>query len=292
MKISALINLSPGFRPPEILGEFIFSVGSSNDISNFSFPSKCEMHVKLPNIEYADRVVITTRIQSSDDVMSLLLATDAVRRMGIKDIEVMMPYLPYARQDRVMVEGEPLSLKVFSDIINAQNYSKVIVYDVHSEVSLALINNSVSISNFGFVRNTLDGIEDYLIVSPDAGAYKKIFKLCQQLKYTGEIITCNKIRDLSNGVIRSLTVSHDDLEGKDCYIIDDICDGGGTFILLAEELNKRNAGKVFLVVSHGIFSKGIDALTGIDRVYTTNSFKDHDHHVKLTQTKLSNGLLS
>lgn len=274
------INLDKNFQP----------YGPGIKFHDFIFPSGCEVHIRIPKIEDS-KVLLTTRIKSSDDVIKLFMATDALNRLGAKEIELLMPYLPYARQDRLMIKGEPLSLRVFANLLNSQNFSKVSVYDAHSEVSLALINNSESIDNHSFVSEVLKHKSDYLIISPDAGAYKKIFKVCQHLKYQGEIIMCNKIRDVSNGVIRSLTVSHEDLKGKDCYIIDDICDGGGTFTLLADVLKSKNAGNINLIVSHGIFSKGIEALVNIDRIYTTDSFKDLNHNNKLTQIKLCNILI-
>ena len=275
-----IINLDKNFQP----------YGQGIEFQDFVFPSGCEVHIKLPKIEDT-KVLLTTRIKSSDDVMKLLMATDALKRCGVKEIELLMPYLPYARQDRQMVKGEPLSLKVFADLLNSLNFAKVSVYDVHSEVSLALINNSEAIDNHKFVAEVLKDDADFYIISPDAGAYKKIFKLCQHLKYKDEIIMCNKLRDVSNGVIRSLTVSHEDLGGKSCYIIDDICDGGGTFILLADVLKERNAGKVNLIVSHGIFSKGVNALANINHIYTTNAFNDCEPNNKLTQIKLCSTLI-
>lgn len=274
-----IINLDKKFQP---LGEGI-------GFHKFDFPSGCEPHIKLPIIEN-DKVVITCRVQSANDLLILLLTVDALKRNGVKNIELFLPYLPFARQDRVMVQGEPLSVKVISDLLNSQNFDKVSIYDPHSEVCLALINNVDCINNHSFVEEVLKQKSDYLIVSPDAGAYKKIFKVCQHLNYKDEIIMCNKLRDVSNGVIRSLTLSHNDLGGKDCYIVDDICDGGGTFTLLADELRKRNCGSVNLIISHGIFSKGIEALQNIDRIYITDSFKDLQPNNKLTQIKLCNTL--
>lgn len=272
-----ILNLDRNFQP----------FGEGIEFKDFIFPSKCEAHIKLPPIS-SDEALITTRIKSSDDAMTLLLATDALRRNGVREIEVFIPYLPYARQDRQMTEGEPLSLKVFAEILNAQNYSKVTVYDVHSEVSLALINNSKSINNHKFVSEVLKDDENYYIVSPDAGAYKKIFKLCQHLQYHDEIIMCNKLRDVSNGTIKSMTISHDDLQMKNCYIVDDICDGGATFTGLSYELRRRNAGKIYLIVSHGIFSKGIESLININHIYTTDAFNDCPFNEKVSQLKLSN----
>lgn len=98
------------------------------------------------------------------------------------------------------------------------------------------------------------------------------------------------MRDVSNGVIRSLTISHESIN-RPCYIVDDICDGGATFMMLSDELRRRGAPEVNLIVSHGIFSRGIDFIKNIDHIYTTNSFNDFTHN-KLTQIKLNNGFLS
>ncbi len=280
-----ILNLDQKFKPFGIMTD----VWPEIEFQKFSFPSGCEPHIKLP--EFIDlvgdsHVRITTRIATCNDIILLMLCVDALRRSGVKRLELFIPYLPFARQDRVMVPGEPLSVKVMADMINTMKFDIIKVYDVHSEVSLALIDNCTSISNAGLVQQVLHGKENYLIISPDAGAYKKIFKLCQEIKYEGEIIMCNKIRDVKNGVIRSLTVSHEDLGGKDVYIVDDICDGGGTFTLLAEVLRTKNCGKIHLIVSHGIFSKGVEALVGVDHIYTTDSFKTMEHNNNLTQFNL------
>jgi ribose-phosphate pyrophosphokinase len=271
-----LLNLDKNFAP----------FGQGIEFQSFEFPSGCEPHIKLAPLGNADKAKITCRLRNGNDFLRLLLATDALRRSDVKDIELFMPYLPFARQDRVMVAGEPLSVRVICDILNTQNYSKIQVYDAHSEVAPALLNNCEAISNHAFVAKALEGKKNYLIVSPDAGAYKKIFKLCQYLQYKEEIVLCNKIRNVATGSIDHIKLAINDFKGSDLYIVDDICDGGGTFILLTQELKKRNAGSVNLIVSHGIFSKGIEALEGIDHVYTSDSFADWPESERLTQIKL------
>jgi len=260
-----VLNLSTGFNPFQSSIEEIES-------NSFLF-SGGEVHIKLQGS--ADDVLISTRLNDSNDIMKLLLSVDALRRSGTKNISVFIPYLPYARQDRVMVAGEPLSIKVMCNLINSCGFEKVYVYDVHSEVSLALLENCELISNYSLVKEVLNDRTDYLLVSPDAGALKKIYKLAEALKYTGDIVLCNKVRDVSNGRIKQITVDQDDLQGKDCFIIDDICDGGATFVGVAKELKSRNAGKVSLIVSHGIMSHGETELVDwIDHIYTTDSIKD------------------
>lgn len=278
-----IFNLDENFEP----------CGVGCDFETFIFPGG-EVHVKISECILDEikecPVTITARIGSSDDLMKLLLLTDALKRAGAWSISLIMPYLPYARQDRVMVPGEPLSIKVFANIINDQMYHQVVCFDAHSDVGPALIDNYVGITNHKFVTEVLKDKKDYYIVSPDAGAEKKVLKVVQAVNYQDEIVYCSKIREVSTGkILRADVNGFSNLHNKDCYIIDDICDGGGTFILLAKALKKLNAGKVNLIVSHGIFSKGLP-LEGIDEVYCTNSFQDAENckQYKLTE----NGLLS
>jgi len=115
----------------------------------------------------------------------------------------------------------------------------------------------------------------FFLVSPDAGSNKKIFDLAKSIGYDGEIIRCDKLRDISTGKIIETVVYKDDLLGKDAIIIDDIIDGGKTFIEIAKCLKQKNVGKIYLVVTHGIFSAGHSELGDyFDGIYTTNSIKD------------------
>ncbi len=262
MMYENVLNLDVRFQP---FGK------STVEHKSFKFPSNTEKHIKLNPDKLGDmskRILVTCRTVD----MYLFLCTDALRRAGYKEIDCFVPYVPYARQDRVMVSGEPFSIKVISDIINLQGYGKVYIYDPHSDVTPALINNSKVISNHLLVKKVLEGKSNYLIVSPDSGAYKKISKVAEYINYKEDIVTCNKKRNVSNGNIEGITCDVQDFEGKDLYIVDDICDGGGTFFLLSQELRKRNCGKINLIVSHGIFSKGVGYLLNVDKIYTTNSF--------------------
>lgn len=234
-------------------------------------------------------VTIVTRIQNSNDAMELFMVTDAIHRMGGKMIHLFLPYLPYARQDRVVTLGEAHSLAVFTKLLISQGYESVTVFDPHSEASANLMSDEDFrlITNHAFVRLVLKDKSNYLLVSPDAGAAKKIKQVAEAIGYTSKPIQALKYR-LIGGKIDSIEIYENDLGGRDVYIVDDICDGGATFIALAIELRKRNVGRIYLVVSHGIFSKGLDVLKdgGIDHVFTTDSFKSHETNSYLTEVQL------
>ncbi|MBC8754166.1 ribose-phosphate pyrophosphokinase [Kordia sp. YSTF-M3] len=257
------LHLDHGFTP----------FGKSIDFETFTF-SGGEPHIKIKET-VKGAITITQRITSFNDLGFILLATDALRRMNVKEINLFIPYFPAARQDRVMVSGESLSVKVYADIINSQHYEKVTVFDPHSEVTPALLNNVEVINNHEFVKRCLKTIkEEIVLISPDGGALKKIYKLSSYLGGI-EVIECSKKRDVKTGQLSGFTVYADDLNQKTAVVVDDICDGGGTFLGLGKALQEKNSGDLHLIVSHGIFNKGFEELENIYKtIFTTNSFRD------------------
>jgi ribose-phosphate pyrophosphokinase len=263
-----ILNLDPKFAPFQNQEEIKFQ--------SFTF-SGGEPHIKInPDFDRNQKITITHRLNSFNDLGLLCITVDALRRMDVKIIDLFIPYFPAARQDRVMIPGEPLSVKVYADIINALQLNKVFVFDAHSEVTPALLNNSIVIPNYTFIREVLNRIgENVKLISPDGGALKKIYKVSEFLG-GAEVVECSKSRDVKTGRLSGFKVYEDDLQGIDCLIVDDICDGGGTFVGLAEELKNKNAGKLYLAVSHGIFNKGFEVLNCFDAIFTTNSVKDFE----------------
>lgn len=275
------LNLDKKFQP----------FGKSIKFENFVFNGG-EPHIKiLENLEGGKQITITTRIQHFNDLGLLLIAVDALKRMGIQYLNLVLPYFPAARQDRVMVVGESLSVKVYADIINAQNFQKITVFDPHSEVTPALLNNVQVVSNHAFVSQCLQHEKDYILVSPDGGALKKVYALSQYLGGK-TVVECSKKRNVQTGELSGFTVYEEDLKNQTCVIVDDICDGGGTFLGLATELKKKNCGRLILIISHGIFSKGlVDLMTSFDKIYSSNSFKEVDDNKIFTQIKLNKNTL-
>ena len=250
----------------------------------FKFPGG-ETYIKIED-EFKDEVLITQVIRNGDDIIEIALAVDALNRVGIENINLFIPYAPYARQDRVMTQGESLSIKVFANMINNMFFNKVYIFDPHSDVTLALIDRCHVINNHRFVKKMIWDIfrknpfGKLYLISPDSGANKKIKDLAIHLSdlnlYNIEIVQCDKTRDVKTGNIDGFKVYSDKSDFMDgpCLIVDDICDGGGTFIGLGNQLLNFQPNGLYLAVSHGIFSKGINDLTDhlFDQVFTTNSF--------------------
>lgn len=244
-----------------------------------------EVNFKLISPPPPEDVTIEILLKSGDDIMALLMATDALRRGGADHISLVCPYIPYSRQDRVMVYGESLSINVMCNIINSQNYKAVYTLDNHSPVTTALIKNCREINDHRILQKVF-GERDFVLISPDAGAYKKALGI--GYVFGKDVIMASKYRDVSNMHLSATTIYCDDLEGQDCFIIDDLCDGGRTFIGLAEELRTKNCGKLYLYTSHGIYSYGTEKVTDVfDEVFVTNCFyQEHEKRMNVIKIRM------
>jgi len=228
-------------------------------------------------------VAITASLKSSDDVMALLLVKDAIDRFFVNEnynIHLTIKYLPYARQDRVCNKGEAHSLRVMCDLINNMNFHTVTIFDCHSEVGASLLNNchnSSKVFVFSTSRELCNKLRtgDYVLVSPDAGSEKSVLDLAKF--FSCDMIRATKRRDVATGKIEHIGLVDPIPENKSFLIVDDIGDGCGTFIPLAQQLGDIHS-KVELYVTHGIFSKGFEELDRyFNAIYTTDSFYKGDH---------------
>ena len=273
-----------------------------SDISYDSFFfSGGEPHIRLHDMMVGDShhstlcIRIKTRIKSFNDLGVLMVAVDAIKRNALlwnTTIELILDlkYFPAGRQDRVCNEGESLAVKVYADLINSLGFKKVHIFDPHSDVTGALVDNVQIRNNYDLVRLSLRDIfgselprseNKFNLISVDAGASKKIDSLATYLYciyYQNiDVVQCHKNRNIATGAIESVQVFSEDLQGLPCVIVDDIADGGASFIYAAKELKKKNAGDIYLIVSHGIFSKGFKELSKYFKgIYTTNSWA-HDY---------------
>lgn len=248
-------------------GEVYFKIESPEDIE-----SEIVYQPGVPN-------TITANITNSDEVFVLMnlknvLDNVIARSPSLIDSRVIlyMPYLPYARHDRPMHNFDSHALKVFCNLINSLNFTNIVIHDCHSDVGIGLLNNCVNVSQDRLLSDFSDNILkindiDY-IIAPDNGAVKKASKIAEKFKLP--LITCLKERDLATGhIIKYRILDPIEKPGK-ALIVDDICDGGATFNILAKSLKKDTPiNEISLYVTHGIFSKGLNELfENIDHIYS------------------------
>lgn len=184
---------------------------------------------------------------------------------GIRNVDLELSYLPYGRQDKKVENLATFALRTFAHQLNLMKFRRVEIMDPHSDVALTCIYNSSAIYPYKALKASLELTGADIVCYPDKGAHKKYSEVYAALPH----IYGEKVRDQLTGNITSYEVIGEGA-GKNVLIVDDICDGGMTFKILAKELLAKGAKEVNLFVTHGIFSKGLKTLkeAGINRIFT------------------------
>lgn len=227
-----------------------------------------EVHIKMPE-DYAE-VPLAAYVTGAelDDYMALAQWADIVHQQGEKAI-AFIPYLPGARQDR----GKPFGAKVYADLINAAGLDKVVCFDPHSHVMPELINNLEIVNSDHVLKTAVLGRSgypgDYVgVICPDEGAHERTERVAKTLNLP--VFYAKKHRDFQTGKLTGFECEPVPETGR-LLVVDDICDGGGTFMGLADAINVDRE-RLTLWVSHGVFSGRANQLTEkYGQIYTTDS---------------------
>jgi ribose-phosphate pyrophosphokinase len=202
-----------------------------------------------------------------------------------------IPYLPYGRQDKEITNTSTFNLRVFADLINSLECYSVTSVDAHNpSETTRLIKRFGNIPATDFQLNAIAHSKPDYVVYPDAGAQSRY--ATSLLKANLATIVCDKVRHhLTGNIIGHHLANVDDSHSYisrtrpvKVLIVDDLCDGGATFINVAKMLKELRSGvTVDLCVTHGIFSRGLEHLynNGIDQVFTTNSLTKNEGGYKV-----------
>lgn len=228
-------------------------------------------HFEVVNHNGVKTCVITARIKNGDDLLRLFMLCGVLDGLGIRQ-SINIIYLSASRMDRPTKDGVcPSTLRIFANALKALGINSVL--GAHSSSTIDLINPRWNVLGLDFYELSIKMFEEKYgptsIVIPDLGSVKRF----KELELGGRnIVYCDKVRDVKTGKLSSFKI----LAGtptENCLIIDDLCDGGGTFKGQSTALRENGAKNIGLSVIHGIFSKGT-LKPEIDWVSCTDSFED------------------
>jgi len=235
------------------------------------FPDGTSQVWKLPEdllerLYAKGQATITWDFRKESELIHIAQLKDLLDTYNIL-VDLNVPYLPYARQDKRVSNESTFALRTFAKLINAMSFSRVITFDVHSDKTRTLIpalRNYEPYMEIDSARG-MCGADELLF--PDAGAFNRYAPLFGKW---GRTMPCaTKDRDPKTGYITNVQIQGD-VKDKSILIVDDLCDAGGTFILVAKAAYEKGAKEVHLYVTHGLFTKGVKRLTdaGIKRIFT------------------------
>lgn len=217
----------------------------------------------------------------NESLMTLLVAIDALKRASASEINLIIPYYAYARQDRKNHGREPITAKLVADLLSTAGATRMTTLDIHSDQIQGFFNFPVDTLKAYYVMLLKviekESINNLCVVSPDYGGVKRARKISELLNVPLAII--DKRRPKFNEVIVENILG--DIKGKHCIIIDDMIDTGNTLYQGAKLLKKQGAAKVYGFATHGLFNdpatelfteayhKGI-----IEKIYVSDSVQD------------------
>ena len=251
---------------------------------------------------YSVFVVQSTSTPVNDNYMELLVMIDALKRASAKEINVIMPYYGYSRQDRKEAPRQPISAKLVADLMQTAGASRVVCFDLHAAQIQGFFN--IPIDNFMalpifaeyFVKMNL---EDIVVVSPDHGGTKRARKLAEV--FDAPIAIADKRRPKPNSAEIMNLIG--DVKDKNCIIIDDMVDTAGTLAAVVVALKEHGAKTIYACCSHGLLSgEACERLnkTPLEKLLVTNSIRQSKERLEkypwievLSIAKLlSNGIMN
>lgn len=262
---------------------FQITLYGAEDCTNLPYKltqfSAGELHPQLQEYDISgkiDSIIIKPRTYNPSFIVELSLLVNALRTEFPESVhfDLDLPYVPYSRQDRLCAVGDAFGLKVFADQLNSLNFRYVFIFDAHSDVSPALINNCIHREAKDLFVLNPEFISKYShLVAPDAGAYKKVNSIASHFNLP--VIPALKTRDTATGRLSNTVVVTEGVENPTrLLVIDDLVDAGGTFLALGAKLKQAFPHTpIDLYVSHGIFAKGLNGLDEYyDNIYSHNLF--------------------
>lgn len=244
------------------------------ELSNFANGEK-RVWIKEPL--HGENVVLVQSFSNPADehIIETLLLIDALERMGVRHINLVIPWLGYSFQDKVFREGEPIAAKVIADLLSNAHIKRIFLLDLHNTSIPGFF--SVPTHHFSalplfahFIEERFD-LSKAVIVSPDFGGLKRSRVFAEHLRLP--LANVDKHRDLSTGAVTTVSLQGD-VRDKICFLMDDAILTGGTAVEVAKLLKERGATQVHFLSTHGIFAGNAVANIGqsqLDSVVITNS---------------------
>ncbi|AFZ70337.1 ribose-phosphate pyrophosphokinase [Caldisphaera lagunensis DSM 15908] len=233
-----------------------------------------ESYVRLPcNVKDSKAIVVQSLINPQDkSIIEAILLGDAIKESGAKDQILITPYLAYSRQDKVFLEGEPISirgiLKIFSDY-----YNILATIEIHKEDSLKFFNKkAINIRPYTYMAEKIGfDSKNIAVLSPDIGAIDRAKILSSYLNCEYDYFI--KARDRITGEI-TMQTKELDVKGKDIIVVDDIISTGGTILKATQILKNQGARNIYVMVSHALLLENAEEKlfsNGVNKIYAANT---------------------
>jgi len=199
-------------------------------------------------------VIQSTSNPANDNLMELLICIDALRRSSAKNITAVIPYFGYARQDRKVVPRTAISAKLVSNLITNAGANRILSVDLHAGQIQGFfdipVDNLFATPIFARHINNKMKLNNLICVSPDVGGVERTRALSRRINSSIAIIDKRRPRPGKSEVMNIVG----NVKNKNCVIVDDIIDSGGTIVNAAKALKEKEAKDVYVYITHAVLS--------------------------------------
>ncbi len=202
-------------------------------------------------------------------LMELLIIADSLKRASARSIIAVMPYFPYARQDRRDKGRVPITARLVADLLEKAGVTRLLTMDLHTDQIQGFFNipvDNLSARSLLVQEVQRFGLKNGVVVSPDVGSNRMARKFAEALGVDLAIVDKRRLSAETvevNALIGSV-------KGKNVLLVDDMCSTGGTLSLAAQVCRSEGASRVFAALTHGLFV-GTKMPSGVDRFFATDS---------------------
>jgi len=208
------------------------------------------------NVRGEDMFIIqSTSNPANDNLMELLIISDALRRSSASRITAVIPYFGYARQDRRTKARTPISAKLVANLITEAGIERVLTMDLHAAQIQGFfdipVDNLYGSPIFAMdIAHQFEDLSKVMVISPDVGGVARARELAK--RHDLDLAIVDKRRNVPGEVAEMNVIG--DVTGRTCLIVDDICDTAGTLCKAAETLLEKGAAEVHAYITHGVLS--------------------------------------
>jgi ribose-phosphate pyrophosphokinase len=279
------ISVVAGPASSDLANNIAMRLEAQLTVASLRIFSDGESSIKLGKVGKNCVIVQSTHPPADTHLIQLLMMAKKCTDNGAQHMCAVVPYLCYARQDRVFLEGEVVSIDLVAKLFKTVGVKHIITVDIHSQRAMSYFTSIQNVSSVPLLADYASKMKlhDPIAVSPDAGGANRAMEFARHLDI--DVLALKKYRDRATGEVTVDEKLDMDISKRDVIVIDDIISSGGSIIKAAEVLHKKGVGRIFAMCAHALLIREAAQKiksAGVQDIISTNSVPGEYSKVELS----------
>jgi ribose-phosphate pyrophosphokinase len=279
------ISVVAGPASSDLANNIAMRLEAQLTVASLRIFSDGESSIKLGKVGKNCVIVQSTHPPTDTHLIQLLMMAKKCTDNGAQHMCAVVPYLCYARQDRVFLEGEVVSIDLVAKLFKTVGVKHIITLDIHSQRAMSYFTSIQNVSSVPLLADYASKMKlhDPIAVSPDAGGANRAMEFARHLDI--DVLALKKYRDRATGEVTVDEKLDMDISKRDVILIDDIISSGGSIIKAAEVLHKKGVGRIFAMCAHALLIREAAQKiksAGVQDIISTNSVPGEYSKVELS----------